>query len=133
MKSLSCLLLSLLFASYSFDQAEAFTGSLSAISGQNTRCLPTRTNRIVFMSSEDGEEEPSAKESLEEKMKKWEATEEEQKAATLGGGVPGRSDSFDLVLYILFPFMVLSGLAFAFFPLIMDKIDVDSVGPPPTI
>ena len=82
----------------------------------------------------DQEEEPSLKKpSLEEKMATWEATEEEQKAASLGGVVPGRSDGFDLALYILFPFMVLSGLAFAFFPLIMDKIDVNSVGPPPTV
>lgn len=79
----------------------------------------------------------SSKASLEEKMKKWEASEEEVKAATLGGLVPGtskenRSDAFDVGLYILFPIMVLSGLAFAFFPLIMGNIDVDSVGPPPT-
>lgn len=89
--------------------------------------------------AEEGEEESSdsAKLSLEEKMKAWEASEEEIKAATLGGVVPGqggdRSDAFDVGLYILFPFMVLSGLAFAFFPFIMGNIDVDSVGPPPTM
>jgi len=82
----------------------------------------------------------SAKLSLEEKMKAWEASEEEIKAATLGGIVPtkreesaDRSDAFDVGLYILFPFMVLSGLAFALFPFIMGNLDVDSVGPPPTI
>lgn len=69
-------------------------------------------------------------------MKNWEATEEEVKAATLGGIVPGsrdpdRSDAFDVGLYIAFPLMVLSGLAFALFPFIMGNLDVDSVGPPP--
>ena len=76
--------------------------------------------------------------SLEEKMKSWEATQEELQAASLGGLVPGgnndnRSDAFDVGLYVAFPLMVLSGLAFAFFPLIMGNLDVDSVGPPPTM
>lgn len=89
--------------------------------------------------------------SLEEKMKSWEATEEERKAATLGGLIPqpmtssstaevgggdgsdDRSDAFDVGLYIAFPIMVLSGLFFALFPFIMGSIDVDSVGPPPTM
>ena len=74
-------------------------------------------------------------------MKAWEATEQEIKAATLGGIVPksgggeegGRSDAFDVGLYILFPFMVLSGLAFAFFPFIMGNLDLDGIGPPPTM
>lgn len=70
-------------------------------------------------------------------MKAWEATEEEIKAATLGGVVPQkrsseRSDAFDIGLYIAFPIMVLTGLAFAFFPFIMGNLDVESVGPPPT-
>ena len=67
-------------------------------------------------------------------MKGWEASEEEVKAATLGGVVPGqRSDAFDVGLYIAFPLMVISGLLFAFFPLIMGNLNVDSVGPPPTL
>ena len=66
-------------------------------------------------------------------MANWEATEDEIKAATLGGVVPGRSDSFDVGLYIAFPLMVASGLLFAFFPLIMGNLDVDSVGPPPSM
>ena len=67
--------------------------------------------------------------SLEEKMKSWEASEEEIKAATLGGIVPGtrigvgaasgeadtiaggRADAFDVGLYIAFPIMILSCLA----------------------
>jgi hypothetical protein len=78
--------------------------------------------------------------SLEDKMKSWEATEEEIKAATLGGLVPQlrdnskeRNDAFDVGLYIAFPFMVVSGLMFALFPLIVGNLDVNSVGPPPTI
>ncbi|CAJ1953661.1 unnamed protein product [Cylindrotheca closterium] len=77
-------------------------------------------------------DKPTTSDSLESKMKSWEASEEEIKAATLGGMVPGRSDAFDIGLYVAFPLMVLSGLAFAFFPLIMGNIDTSSVGPPPT-
>jgi hypothetical protein len=75
---------------------------------------------------------------LEEKMKSWEATEEERKAASLGGLIPTtasreRTGVFYVGLYIAFPLMVLSGLAFALFPLIVGNLDVDSVGPPPTM
>jgi hypothetical protein len=74
---------------------------------------------------------------LEEKMKGWEATEAEMKAASLGGVIPSqnreRTGAFDVVLFIAFPLMVLSGLAFALFPLIVGTLDVDSVGPPPTM
>jgi type III secretory pathway component EscR len=95
-------------------------------------------------SSEEEEEEELAtpttekKLSLEEKMKSWEASEEEIKAATLGGIVPQqsnkeRSGAFDVGLYIAFPVMVITGLIFALFPFIMGSIDVDSVGPPPTV
>lgn len=94
---------------------------------------------ILHNSEKGGEEgekdsEASAKLTLEEKMKNWQATEEEVKAATLGGVVPSeeRSDAFDVGLYILFPFMVLGGLAVAFFPLIVGNIDTSSLGPPPT-
>lgn len=66
-------------------------------------------------------------------MKSWEASEEEIKAATLGGVIPeNRSDAFDIGLYIAFPIMVIGCLIFAFFPLIVSNIDVTSVGPPPT-
>lgn len=90
-------------------------------------------------SGDDGSKASKTALSLEEKMKSWEATEEEVKAATLGGLVPqrmdgkGRSDAFDVGLYIAFPIMVISGLLFALFPLIVGNLDVDSVGPPPTI
>ncbi|KAL7515037.1 hypothetical protein ACHAWX_000803 [Stephanocyclus meneghinianus] len=65
-------------------------------------------------------------------MKSWEASEEEIKAASLGGVVPGRSDAFDVGLYILFPVMVIGLGLFAFFPIIVQNIDINSVGPPPT-
>ena len=74
-----------------------------------------------------------SKKSLEDKMKDWEASDEEIKNASLGGVVPGRTDGFDIGLFLAFPFIVGSALFFAIFPLIMDKIDVSSVGPPPTV
>ncbi|EJK75891.1 hypothetical protein THAOC_02371 [Thalassiosira oceanica] len=54
--------------------------------------------------------------SLEDKMKSWEASEEEIRAASLGGVVPGgggepRTDAFDIGLYIAFPIMVIGCLA----------------------
>jgi hypothetical protein len=76
--------------------------------------------------------------SLEDKMKSWEATEDEIKAASLGGVVPKgssageRSDAFDVGLYILFPVMIVGLGLFAFFPILVQNIDVTSVGPPPT-
>ena len=85
------------------------------------------------------ESKSTATQSLEEKMKNWDASEEEIRAATLGGVIPGssgkenRSDAFDIGLYIAFPFMIIGSLVFALFPFIMDKIDVSSVGPPPMV
>eukprot|EP00567_Pseudictyota_dubia_P016225 CAMPEP_0197441804 /NCGR_PEP_ID=MMETSP1175-20131217/7973_1 /TAXON_ID=1003142 /ORGANISM="Triceratium dubium, Strain CCMP147" /LENGTH=100 /DNA_ID=CAMNT_0042972137 /DNA_START=247 /DNA_END=549 /DNA_ORIENTATION=- len=79
---------------------------------------------------------------LEEKMKSWEATEEELKSKSLGGVTvtpnsqredANRTDAFDIGLWIMFPFMVGTGLLFFVFPFIMDKIDVSSVGPPPMV
>ena len=87
--------------------------------------------------------------SLEQKMASWEASEAEQRSATLGGGLPlvgmpglpGRMtrtdqpkklDGFDLGMnlsgLILFP-LAIAVFAFPFF---LDSIDVNSVGPPPT-
>ena len=73
--------------------------------------------------------------SLEEKMASWEATDEEKKAATLGGMIPGgkTGDSFDVGLWIAFPFIVGFSLLFALFPFIMENIDTSSVGPPPMV
>jgi hypothetical protein len=99
---------------------------------------PPRANHSVQWNSESSDqEEPGKKKlSLEEKMKSWEASEEEIKAATLGGLVPQskeRTGAFDVGLYIAFPIMVITGLIFALFPFIMGSLDVDSVGPPPTV
>jgi hypothetical protein len=100
-------------------------------------------NKITLYNTEndnDSSSSSSSAQSLEEKMKSWEATEDEIRAATLGGVIPGggrkddanRSDAFDIGLYIAFPIMVIGCLIFAFFPLIVSNIDVSSVGPPPT-
>ena len=123
-----------------FVATEAFLPPLSnALSSTRTHF---RLQHLLNSAGEDDESSPTTstddsetttKSSLEEKMKAWEATEEEVKAATLGGVVPGRSDAFDVGLYIAFPLMVISGLLFAFFPLIMGNIDTSDVGPPPTM
>ena len=98
-------------------------------------CSASRRTSFRHLNNAAGgnEEAPTEKMSLEEKMKGWEASEEEIKAASLGGIVPGRSDAFDVGLYIAFPLMVISGLIFALFPLIMGNIDTSEFGPPPTM
>ncbi len=132
--------------------------------------LLSSNNSMLYSSDSDDDtttsnNEQVVKKTLEEKMQAWEATEEEIKNASLGGISPGRADSFDIGLFIAFPFIVGSALLFAVFPFIMvrereiiiyfssfvykiikfliyefildtlnqDKIDVSSVGPPPTI
>lgn len=90
--------------------------------------------RIASVENDESTEAPAEKKTLEEKMAGWEASEEEIKAATLGGMTPGKgTDGFDIGLYIAFPIIVATSLLFAVFPFIMDKIDVSSVGPPPTV
>ena len=101
--------------------------------------LSRSTNMLVVLKDTKNEEDTTSssadeatKLSLEEKMKNWEASDEEIKAATLGGVVPERTDGFDVGLYIAFPFMVIGCLLFLAFPLLIGNIDVSSVGPPPT-
>ena len=96
---------------------------------------------------EDKPATAAAQQSLEEKMAAWEATEEEQRKATLGGMIPGKigkpgrmtrtdqpdkMDGFDVGMnisgVILFPLAI----ALALFPFIVGTLDVSSVGPPPT-
>lgn len=149
-------LLAIFHASYAFSPTAT-----------NTVYTTTRTFSIArrLAAAEDGNDdsgpsvERSSSVSLAEKMKSWEATEDEIRAATLGGVVPGlsapglkgfdgkfgdkngseeggmvtgsRTDAFDVGLYIAFPIMVLSCLAFVFFPFLIDNIDVSSAGPPP--
>jgi hypothetical protein len=129
--------LTMLFALTGVD---AFSSSLAFTSSPSIQCTTKFPfQRTVLKNSQDdttSEDVSSAedtKKSLEEKMKGWEASEEEIKASSLGGVMPGRTDAFDIGLYIAFPFMIIGSLAFALFPFIMDKIDVSSVGPPPTI
>jgi hypothetical protein len=99
--------------------------------------------------SADGSVPSSASKALEDKMKGWEASEEEQRAKTLGGkiplvGMPGRTgrmtrkdqptraDGFDITMgisaVILFPLAV---ILFTF-PFWIGSVDISSVGPPPT-
>ena len=97
----------------------------------------------------DGSVPSSASKALEDKMKGWEASEEEQRAKTLGGniplvGMPGkpgrmtrkdqptRADGFDITMgisaVILFPLAI---ILFTF-PFWIGSVDISSVGPPPT-
>ena len=71
------------------------------------------------------DEEQDVKVRLEEKMAGWENMPE-------ASGKKG-FDGFDLGLWVMFPFIVATSLLFFVFPFIMDKIDVSSVGPPPTV
>ncbi len=103
------------------------TESFTTPSSRTTRVSSTM---ILNESTEETSEEPAEKMSLEEKMKSWEASEEEIRAASLGGIVPQsreRTGAFDVGLYIAFPIMVLTGLAFAVFPFIMGNIDVSDI------
>lgn len=127
---------------FALNGVDAFPSTLAFTSThplQRTATFPFQrtalknTNSQEDSTSEDVSSEEDAKKSLEEKMKGWEASEEEIKASSLGGVTPGRTDAFDIGLYIAFPFMILGSLAFALFPFIMDKIDVSSVGPPPLV
>jgi len=61
------------------------------------------------------------------KLRHWEASFLRVVVIENGGG------AFDVGLYIAFPIMVVTGLFFALFPFIMGNLDVDSVGPPPTV
>ena len=126
-------------------EIQAFTSSSSSLFSVGLhRSVNTDFNRkqsliIVKDSAEessgDGEistsaTAPTEKISLEDKMKSWEATEEELRAASLGGIIPQareRTEAFDVGLYIAFPIMVLSLLAFAVFPFIMGNIDVSNI------
>jgi len=155
--SLLLLMMMICYVTLSLTTVEAFSPSCatsristSTTLSQNTGMSTTGFRRMAS-DDQDPDDAPTTKLSLEEKMAQWEATDEEKKAATLGGLIPEpvggsgkssgpeepgsveRSDAFDVGLYIAFPIMVLSGLFFALFPFIMGSIDVDSVGPPPTI
>mmetsp|Transcript_521 Transcript_521/g.1120 ORF Transcript_521/g.1120 Transcript_521/m.1120 type:complete len:136 (+) Transcript_521:146-553(+) len=130
----------LILAAAVLQISHGFTPSSTSLTASRTSPITTIKSIQSSLHMADGESEESTTMSLEEKMKSWEASEEEIKAATLGGVVPGgggggggdRTDAFDVGLYIAFPIMVISCLAFVFFPLIVGNIDINSVGPPPT-
>ena len=99
--------------------------------------LPIVKTYYPLYANEADDAPSETKLSLEDKMKSWEASEEEIRAASLGGVVPKgnsgeRTDAFDVGLYILFPIMIIGLGLFAFFPILVQNIDVTSVGPPPT-
>mmetsp|Transcript_11183 Transcript_11183/g.20935 ORF Transcript_11183/g.20935 Transcript_11183/m.20935 type:complete len:144 (+) Transcript_11183:195-626(+) len=100
-----------------------------------SKSIRTPTKLSAGPETDDDATMTEKKKSLQEKMARWEASEEEIKAASLGGLTPGKrgTDGFDIGLYIAFPIIVATSLFFAVFPFIMDKIDVSSVGPPPTV
>ena len=113
--------------------------STSCLAFVPQRAQPTHLPRTYPLYVNEVEEATTeTKPTLEEKMKSWEASEEEIKAASLGGVVPkrsegeGRTDAFDVGLYILFPIMVIGLGLFGLFPILVQNIDVTSVGPPPT-
>jgi hypothetical protein len=117
-------------------QGFTVTNGVSLANKSNMMNKSRISNRLYANEVDDetsSESSEVTKKSLEDKMKEWEATDEEMKAASLGGMVPAKNDGFDLGLLIAFPFIVGSALLFAVFPFIMDKIDVSSVGPPPTV
>jgi hypothetical protein len=119
---------------------EAFTSpsripSVASRSGSLAFVSAKSSSRLRSVEEDTNEETSVAKTkmSLEEKMKGWEATDEEIKKATLGGVVPGTTDGFDIGLWIMFPFIVATSLLFFVFPFVKDSIDFSSVGPPPTV
>mmetsp|Transcript_16788 Transcript_16788/g.35239 ORF Transcript_16788/g.35239 Transcript_16788/m.35239 type:complete len:135 (-) Transcript_16788:270-674(-) len=117
--------------------ADSFAPTSSVISDKTAWAKGPFFSPLFNTENDENEDSTATKLSLEEKMKSWEASEEELKAATLGGVIPGgkgeRSDAFDIGLYIAFPLMVIALVFFGAFPFIMDSIDTSSVGPPPTV
>ena len=88
--------------------------------------------------------------SLEQKMASWEASEAEQRSATLGGGLPligmpglpgrmtrtdqpSRIDGFDVGLNLSGLILLPLALLLATVPLWIGAIDVSDVGPPPVV
>ena len=88
--------------------------------------------------------------SLEQKMASWEASEAEQRSATLGGGLPligmpglpgrmtrtdqpSRIDGFDVGLNLSGLILLPLALLLATVPFWIGAIDVSDVGPPPVV
>lgn len=82
-----------------------------------------------FADIQDDAPPAASKQSLDTKMAGWDLKE-----AAAKDDAPKekeRAGGFDAGLYVAFPFMIAGGLLFAFFPFIMEHIDVSGVGPPP--
>ena len=107
----------------------AFAPTASALRSSSLRRVESSEEAVTAdpaVSAEPAADVPSDDEvsdALKDKMMSWEATEEERKAATLGGLTPTSSgvDGFDLGLYIAFPFLFGSLCLFLFFPLIGSR------------
>jgi hypothetical protein len=142
-RSISLVVALLLVQNLRITDGFTLSPASSAVALRPNKMSVVKKSVVILKESSDSSEEKDDEEmddtkasatrlSLEEKMKAWEATDEERRAATLGGVVPERTDSFDVGLYIAFPFMIVGCLLFLAFPFLADKIDVSSVGPPPT-
>lgn len=108
--------------------------------------------RPLLAQQESGGETPDgeAESSLSDKMASWDATDDERRATTLGGNLPGmvpglgppgrdtrtdqpdKMDGFDIGLNSSMLFLLPLLLIFASVPFWIGSIDVSSVGPPPT-
>jgi len=116
------------------EQSFRVTTRIAAVEGDDTSDAEVTTS-VAAVEGDDTIDAEAKKKALAEKMASWEASDEEIRAASLGGMTPGKrgTDGFDIGLYIAFPIIVATGLIFALFPFIMENIDTSSVGPPPTV
>lgn len=119
--------------SYKVFSTPRTTTAIYAVEGEDKMGEPKLNSSPETIEAQDSIVKESKTSSLDEKMKSWEASDEEIKAASLGGITPGKVDSFDIGLFIMFPFIVGTSLLFFVFPFIRDSIDVSSVGPPPMV
>lgn len=127
--------------------------SLAAVGGflaapRVSRRSPSFRARPI-LAQEDGEEAADGK-SLADKMASWEASDEERRATTLGGNLPGmvpglgppgrdtrtdqpdKMDAFDAGLNLSGIILLPLALLVASVPFWIGSIDVSSVGPPPS-
>lgn len=109
---------------------------------------PSSRARLVL--TQEGAPPPEGEKSLADKMAGWDASDDERRATTLGGGLPGMvpglgppgrdtrtdqpagMDGFDLGLNLSGIILLPLALLIASVPFWIGSIDVSSVGPPPT-
>ena len=101
----------------------AFAPTASALRSSSLRRVESSEEAVTAEPAADVPSDDEVSDALKDKMMSWEATDEERKAATLGGLTPTSSgvDGFDLGLYIAFPFLFGSLCLFLFFPLIGSR------------